>query len=115
MINANPPDQARSLAEISKIADLRADLEKADAKMLLSLRGVLTADQWTKLQADQRARHERPMDGRGQKRGPDGQRGPGGQNAPPPPGGPQSQGPRGFIDPDILDLPAPPVIVPADR
>ena len=115
LLNANPPDQARSLAEISKIADLRADLEKADAKMLLSLRGVLTADQWTKLQADQRARHERPMDGRSQKRGPDGQRGPGGQNAPPPPGGPQSQGPRGFIDPDILDLPAPPVIVPADR
>jgi len=115
LLNANPPDQARSLAQISKIADLRADLEKADAKMLLSLRGVLTADQWTKLQADQRARHERPMDGRSQKRGPDGQRGPGGQNAPPPPGGPQSQGPRGFIDPDILDLPAPPVIVPADR
>ena len=27
LLNANPPDQAKSLAQISKIADLRADLE----------------------------------------------------------------------------------------
>jgi Spy/CpxP family protein refolding chaperone len=118
LLNANPPDQTKSLAEISKIADLRADLEKADAKMLLSLRGVLTADQWTKLQADVHARHDRPMDGRGQKRGPDGQHGPGGQNTPPPPGGPQSQGPRGsldLVDPIVLQAPPEPIIISADR
>ena len=54
LLNANPPDQARTFAEISRIADLRADLEKANAKMLLGLRGVLTADQWTKLQERRR-------------------------------------------------------------
>ena len=57
MLNANPPDSAKSLAQIGKIADLRANLEKANAKMLLSIRAVLTADQWTKLQATGNGRH----------------------------------------------------------
>ena len=56
LLNANPVDSGKALAEISRIADLRADLEKANAKMLLGLRAVLTADQWTKLQADQHGR-----------------------------------------------------------
>jgi len=89
LLNSNPPDQTKTLAQISKIADLRADLEKADAKMLLSLRGVLTADQWTKLQADQHSRHDR--EDRGMGRGPG--RGQGG------PGGPQGQGPRSGSNP----------------
>ena len=76
LLNSNPPDQGKTMTEISKIADLRADLEKADAKMLLSLRGVLTADQWTKLQADQRTRHEGA--GRGAGRGEGNGAGPGG-------------------------------------
>ena len=97
LLNANPPDQAKSLAQISKIADLRADLEKADAKMLLSLRGVLTADQWTKLQADQRTRHEGMGEGRGVGRGaggpgaqhvPLGRVNPNGPGMPPPAGAP---------------------------
>ncbi len=58
LLNANPPDQNRTMAEISRIADLRAELEKADAKMLLSLRAVLTTDQWTKLQDDHRQRRQ---------------------------------------------------------
>ena len=58
ILNANPFDQSRALAQISHIADLRAGLEKADAKMLLSLRGVLSADQWTKLQTERRAHHQ---------------------------------------------------------
>lgn len=58
ILNANPFDQSRAFAQISHIADLRADLEKTDARMLLSLRGVLSADQWTKLQADRRTRHQ---------------------------------------------------------
>ncbi len=98
LLNVNPPDQTKALAQISKIADLRADLEKADAKMLLGLRSLLTADQWTKLQAEQRTHHERPERGqeRGQYRGskppqgPQGQRGPNGPpNAPPPPAAPE--------------------------
>ena len=57
LLNANPVDSGKALAEISRIADLRADLEKANARMLLGLRSLLSADQWTKLQADQRERH----------------------------------------------------------
>jgi Spy/CpxP family protein refolding chaperone len=75
LLNANPVDTNKALTEISKIADLRAGLEKANAKMLLGLRAVLTADQWTKL-------HTRPERG-GQ---------PGGQGQP---GGPRGGGPRG--------------------
>lgn len=50
LLATNPVNEQAALAQISKIADTRANLEKADAKMLLSIRGVLTADQWTKLQ-----------------------------------------------------------------
>lgn len=50
LMSANPIDQGKALAQINKIADLRADLEKTNAKMLLGIRGVLTAEQWTKLQ-----------------------------------------------------------------
>ncbi len=98
LLNNNPPDQARALAAISKIADLRASLEKADARMLLSLRAVLTADQWTKLQTEQRARREErgmDQDDRGMNRmqrkndgvGPGGPGSPNApENLPPPPG-----------------------------
>jgi len=68
LMNANPVDQAKALAQIDKIADTRADLEKANAKMLLSIRGVLSADQWTKLREQHRGM--RPMGG------PDGRKGP---------------------------------------
>jgi Spy/CpxP family protein refolding chaperone len=54
MLNANPPDAAKALAQIGKVADSRAELEKTNAKMLLGIRSVLTADQWTKLQTRER-------------------------------------------------------------
>jgi periplasmic protein CpxP/Spy len=57
------------------VAQARAELEKANARMLLSVRQVLTADQWTRLRA---ARSQR-MASRGLHGGPYG--GPGG--APP--------------------------------
>ena len=120
LLNANPPDQTKSLTQISKIADLRADLEKADAKMLLSLRGVLTADQWTKLQAEQHLRHEGVGEGRGIGRGtgrltggpgergvPGGPRGPQGQ-------GPQGPGPQGNAEPHGPDMTPPPAAMPAN-
>jgi Spy/CpxP family protein refolding chaperone len=49
MLSANPLDVAKASAQIDKVAQARADLEKANAKMLLNIRGALTADQWTKL------------------------------------------------------------------
>ena len=57
MLNANPLDTAKASAQIDKVAQARADLEKANAKMLLGIRGVLSADQWTKLNDRRGMRH----------------------------------------------------------
>ena len=65
LMNENPVDQAKAMARISKLADERAELEKTNAKMLLGIRAVLTADQWTKLQAEHRG-----MRGQGGRPGP---------------------------------------------
>ena len=105
MLNANPPDAAKTLAQISTIADTRASLEKANAKMLLGIRGVLTADQWTKLQAEQRARRD-SMRGRGDSgRGGYGPRGPGGPGGP---GGPRSRPGAGAPPSSTPPPPTPP-------
>ena len=79
IMNASPFDQTRALAQISHIADLRADLEKTNAKMLVSLRAVLSTDQWNKLQVERRMRY--------QGKGFDGQRAPGSPNWRPGPDG----------------------------
>jgi Spy/CpxP family protein refolding chaperone len=71
LLNANPVDQSKALAQISKIADLRADLEKSNAKMLLSLRSNLTADQWTKLQSQRHNHRDGGPEGFGGRRGQD--------------------------------------------
>ena len=77
MLAANPPDTTKVLAQIDRTAQARAELEKAIAKMLLSIRTVLTPDQWTKLQAEERD-NRRSHTPRGGMR----------DGAPTPPGGP---------------------------
>ena len=52
MMEADQPDEARIVAQIDKVAQARAELEKANARMLLGIRRILTPDQWKKLQAD---------------------------------------------------------------
>jgi periplasmic protein CpxP/Spy len=52
LIEAEQPDEPKILSQIDKIAQARAELEKANARMLLQVRSVLTQDQWKKLQAD---------------------------------------------------------------
>jgi Spy/CpxP family protein refolding chaperone len=92
LMSANPVDSTKALAQIGKIADTRAELEKANAKMLLGIRSVLTPAQWTMMhdQEHRRGGKDGPdggKDGPGRqggpegmrgRRGPDGQRGPGG-------------------------------------
>jgi hypothetical protein len=39
------------IAQVDRIAAARAELEKANAQMLLGIRRVLTLDQWKKLQS----------------------------------------------------------------
>lgn len=53
MMQADTPNEQAILAQIDKIAAARAELEKANARMNLGIRRVLTADQWKKLQAKQ--------------------------------------------------------------
>jgi periplasmic protein CpxP/Spy len=62
LINADTPDETKVLAQIDKVAAARAELEKANARLLLSVRQVLTPEQWTKLKASraQRMAHGGP-------------------------------------------------------
>ena len=52
LLEADRPDEAQVLAQIDRIAQARAELEKANARMLLGFRGVLTLDQWKKLETE---------------------------------------------------------------
>jgi Spy/CpxP family protein refolding chaperone len=49
--NMRSGDEARVLAQIDRIAEARAELEKANSRMLLAIRQALTADQWAKVSA----------------------------------------------------------------
>jgi Spy/CpxP family protein refolding chaperone len=52
LLEADRPDESQVVAQIDRVAQARAELEKANARMLLGFRGVLTQDQWKKLQAE---------------------------------------------------------------
>jgi Spy/CpxP family protein refolding chaperone len=106
LIGVDQPNESAILAQIDKIAQARAELEKGNARFLLALRGKLTPEQWKTLQAERANRENRggwqqrdkgPR-GPGQRgQGPDGQR-PGGQyhrQPPPPPAGAPAPGPQG--------------------
>jgi len=58
LLGADQPNESQILSQIDKVAQARAELEKANARMLLGLRSVLTVDQWKKLQAERRTRRE---------------------------------------------------------
>lgn len=77
MIEADQPDETKILAQIDAIAQARADLEKADARMLFDLRKTLTPEQWKKLKS-LRAEHRDEMMRRG-RGGPDNRDGHGGR------------------------------------
>ncbi len=93
MLDANPPDTAKVIAQINHVAQSRAVLEEAYARMLLGIRTVMTPDQWTKLQTEEHARRQqntrhddRRWQGNGQPNGPPHPRvGPAGSSVPPPP------------------------------
>lgn len=103
MIESDNPNETQVLAQIDKIAQARADLEKADAHMLFEIRKVLTADQWQKLKALHEQHHEEMMrrgdDGprvwrHRQGPPPDGGTGPGNEPPPPAPQGSAPQSPQ---------------------
>ncbi len=50
------PDEGRILAQIDRIAQARAELEKANARMLLGIRKQLTPEQWKLIQSERSER-----------------------------------------------------------
>jgi periplasmic protein CpxP/Spy len=52
LMAAAQPDAAKIRPQIDRVATARAELEKANANMLLSMRLVLTQEQWKNLQGD---------------------------------------------------------------
>ena len=76
LMGDDQPNEAKILAQIDKVAQARAELEKANARFLLAIRAKLTPEQWKQMQAD-RPSHEHGGPGREGQR--PNQPGPGGQ------------------------------------
>jgi Spy/CpxP family protein refolding chaperone len=94
LMRDDQPNEGKILAQIDKVAQARAELEKANARFLLAIRAKLTPEQWKLLQADRgnRERQDRGWGRDGQERGGQLHR----QTLPPPPGAaPQGQGEPG--------------------
>ena len=51
LVSADQPDEAKILSQIDKVAQSRAELEKANARFLLAIRNKLTPEQWKQVQA----------------------------------------------------------------
>jgi Spy/CpxP family protein refolding chaperone len=107
LMRADQPNEGQILSQIDKVAQARAELEKANARFLLAIRSKLTPEQWKQLQADREQRgHERG--GQGREGWKPGGRGPGGQEpgqfhqpAPPPqPPAEGGAGPQSRVDED---------------
>jgi Spy/CpxP family protein refolding chaperone len=88
LLREDQPNESQILAQIDKVAQARAELEKANARFLLAIRSKLSPDQWKQLQD---ARADR-MHRRGR-----GERGPQHQLEPPPHAGPDG-GPQGTLN-----------------
>ena len=52
LISAEQPDEAKIVTQIDKVAQARAELEKANARMLLGIRRLLTQEQWNRLKSE---------------------------------------------------------------
>jgi Spy/CpxP family protein refolding chaperone len=112
LMSDDQPNEAKILAQIDKVAQARAELEKANAGFLLAIRAKLTPEQWKLIQTF-RANHP---DGPGW-----GPHGPGGWRQgdtdhrlpPPPPFGAEPVAPP--EPPAVEEPPAPPATAPAPQ
>jgi periplasmic protein CpxP/Spy len=95
LMQADEPNETAILAQIDKIAQARAELEKANARFLLAIRSKLTPEQWKQVQTF-REDHRAGAWGGHEGHGP-GMHGPGGQlhhqGGPPAPPGSQPNTP----------------------
>jgi len=110
LMQDDQPNESRVLSQIDKVAQARADLEKANARFLLAIRAKLSPEQWKDLKAARAERMDRHWhehrDGRGLRNGPGGDNGDKPQG--PPPGNGSGPGPQGFLN----ELPAPQALGP---
>jgi Spy/CpxP family protein refolding chaperone len=58
LMRDDQPNEGRILAQIDKVAQARAELEKGNARFLLAIRSKLTPDQWKLVQAERAKHHE---------------------------------------------------------
>ncbi len=65
LIKADTPNRAAIEAQIDKIVQARADLEKANARFLLDIRMQLNADQWKQLETVRQNHMNGERDGHG--------------------------------------------------
>jgi Spy/CpxP family protein refolding chaperone len=118
LMGNDQPDEAKILAQIDKVAQARAELEKANAGFLLAIRARLTPEQWKLIQAF-RAEHGAGRDWR--QRGPGGTPGQGGwkqggqgpYHRQAPPSGAEPAAPS--APPAVEEPPAPPVTPPGPQ
>ena len=50
LMSDDQPNEGKILAQIDKVAQARAELEKANARFLLAIRSKLTPEQWKQVQ-----------------------------------------------------------------
>lgn len=105
LLSEDQPNESAVLAQVDKIAQARAELEKANARFLLALRARLTPDQWKQLQTIRSEHHGGPygehMRHRDFRNGAPGTApgsAPDGAGSPPPPGPGAGPGPQNSID-----------------
>jgi periplasmic protein CpxP/Spy len=88
LVKADQPNESTVMSQIDKVAQARAELEKANARFLFALRAKLSPEQWKQVQDFRQShdgmRREWHRDGRGPGGSPGDDKG-----APPPPPGPQ--------------------------
>ena len=58
LMQDDQPNESKILAQIDKVAQARAELEKANARFLLAIRAKLSPDQWKELQSARAERRE---------------------------------------------------------
>jgi Spy/CpxP family protein refolding chaperone len=94
MMQDDQPNESQVLAQIDKVAQARAELEKANARFLLAIRARLSPDQWKQLKAERAQRMEQHRGWRDRRNG---------QPQEPPPPGEPAPGPQGLLN----EFPAP--------
>lgn len=85
MMQEDQPNESQVLSQIDKVAQARAELEKANARFLLAIRAKLSPDQWKDLKTVRAERMQQRRSWRDSSK----------PQAPPPPGGP-GPGPLGL-------------------